>query len=739
MKSRHIPFILLAVVIVILTTATIIEKYSGSQAVYNAIYGSWWFAATWALLAVASVAVILRSQLMRRPVALMLHLAFIVILAGALTTHIFAIQGTTHVRLGAPQKQFSDSEKHQQRTLPFTLSLRNFQVETYPGTQSPMDYVSDIDIQEDGKTVHTMTISMNHVGSYNGYRFYQSGYDDDGQGTILTVSHDPWGIGITYTGYALLFLSMLLMLILPNETFRKMLRSHASARIAVILLLSVGMEAQAAQAPKTLPKDVAAQFGHLYTYYNGRVCPLQTVAKDFTVKLYGKPAYQGLTAEQVFTGWVFFPTDWIDQPVIKVKGRVADILGIKGSYASYNQFHGTEGYKLDKYLGRIYAGENMDGERAIKEADEKMNILLMLFNGQMMKIYPYRDSTQVTWLSQGDNLPKDMPEEKGLFVKKSLDYIGELLWMKRYAELSDVIQKIRTYQQKEAAGMLPSDELFKAERLYNSAEQTRPLAMILMTIGLLTFIYYLYRWQHGKDVGKAVNIALNIALTATTLYLLFIIALRGYISGHLPLSNGFETMQFMSLCALLLTICLQRRYKLIMPFGLLLSGMTLLVAMMGEANPKISHLMPVLNSPLLSLHVSIIMMAYTLFALITFNSVFGILVERRGARVESTQRSTLNVNNSLLLLYPAVFCLAAGIFIGAIWANQSWGRYWGWDPKEVWALITLLVYAVPLHRNSMKWLRKPTFFHLYLILAFLTILMTYFGVNYFLGGMHSYA
>lgn len=328
-----------------------------------------------------------------------------------------------------------------------------------------------------------------------------------------------------------------------------------------------------------------------------------------------------------------------------------------------------------------------------------------------------------------------MPEGKFMFIRKSMDYVGELAFKGDYRELANVLAKLKAYQQREARGLLPGDTLFKAEKLYNTADYTRPLSMLLMTLGIVSFVVYLVHWLRRRPLPRWLTIAMNAVTGATLLYLLFIISLRGYVSGHLPLSNGFETMQFMAFCSLLITLLFQRRFMLLSPFGLLLAGLTLLVAMMGESNPQITPLMPVLASPLLSIHVCVIMVAYSLLAFILLNALTALILTGRRHEQAVAQLTRM----SHLMLYPAVFCLAAGIFIGAVWANQSWGRYWGWDPKEVWALITLIVYSVPLHRQTISWLRRPRWFHLYMALAFLSILMTYFGVNFFLGGMHSYA
>lgn len=725
MRFSHIPFLLLAVVIVLLATATIVPDGAF-------IYTSWWMILLWTMVAVTSVFLIVKSKLIRRPFVFLLHLAFVFILIGAYVTHVWGIQGKVSLRMEEEVMTYSDSDEQSESQLPFALRLTGFHVENYPGTQSPMDYVSDVAVVEDGAEKANLHVSMNKIGEYRGYRFYQSGYDSDLKGVRLLMSYDPWGIGTTYVGYALLFISMLLLLVLPKEGFRKLL----SQRKMIVLLLMFPLSLYA--APKTVPDSVASKFGNLYVYYNGRICPLQTMAKDFTVKLYGKASYEGLTAEQVLLGWCLYPTKWTEEPVIKIKSSVADLIGVNGKYACYKDFHGADGYKLESSLEAIRSGEQVGQARDILAADEKLNILLMLFNGELLKIYPYvNEQHDVEWLTQASKLPADMPEEKWLFIRKSMDYIGELAWEQDYSRLIEVVDKMRDYQQKEAKGFLPSDNLFRAEKIYNTADYTRPLAMALMTLGILSFFICLYFWVKGLPLRRWVTIGLNIVVLLALCYLLFVVTLRGYIAGHLPLSNGYETMQFMSLCTLFITLFMQRRYPLTIPFGLLLAGLTLLVAMMGESNPQITPLMPVLASPLLSVHVCVIMLAYSLLAFIMLNGVTAlVLIKKKGTDHFAVSQLTYM---SRLMLYPAVFCLAAGIFIGAIWANQSWGRYWGWDPKETWALITLLIYSMLLHGGSLKWTKKPVAFHLYASLAFLSILMTYFGVNFVLGGMHSYA
>ncbi|MCR5393802.1 MAG: cytochrome c biogenesis protein CcsA [Bacteroidales bacterium] len=673
------PFLALTVVILVMVAATLVEKITGSAA---DIYGSWWFAALWAILAVMSAIYMLRRKLQRRPFVLLLHLSMLVILVGAGLTHFWGKQGVLHIRIGDEVNYYKNAEGMRE-DLPFAVRLQDFQIQYYPGTQTPMDFVSTIKVGDD-----TWEVAMNKIADVHNYRIYQSAYDEDMQGTILSVSYDPWGIGVTYVGYGMLFVSMLLLLILPNEGFRRALR-----RLSAIALIAWATTASAQAAPHVVPDSIAERMCDMYCYYNGRICPLQTVARDFTTKFYGKPSYMGYSAEQVFSSWMVWPTEWSALPRKKAKN-----------------------------------------ERA---ADEQRAIEQMFMNGHFLKIFPYDGH----WYSFVDRLPEDMDGDAVLFIKKSLDYVCELIITRQYDQVGYTLGKIRRYQEKYGGDGLPSDASFRAEKVYNQYNFTRPLAMALATLGIVAFFLYLMCWVKGKPVYLWVRVATLSIVIVVSLYLMALSGLRWYVSGHLPLTNGYETMQFLALVTLLLTMLLRRKFVLVMPFGLLLSGLALLVSMMGQSNPRITPLMPVLDSPLLSSHVCIIMIAYSLLAFTFFNGLTSLLLPLmvRHDAVRRTEIDQQLANVTQLLLYPALFCMAAGIFIGAIWANVSWGRYWGWDPKEVWALITLLVYCFALHSQSLPWFRRPRHLHLFMVLAFLTVLMTYFGVNFLLGGMHSYA
>ncbi|MBQ8553809.1 MAG: cytochrome c biogenesis protein CcsA [Alistipes sp.] len=732
-RLRTLAFSSLGLITAIMMVATVVEKQQGSDFVREHIYGAWWMVALWGASALLSLFYIIKQQLYKQLLTFALHLSFLLILAGAGVTYLLGIQGRVHLRVGENATgEFALSDGQTQQ-LPFSIQLQGFELQYYEGTFAPMDYVSHIEVL-DGTQTHEGVISMNNIFRYRGYRFYQSGYDRDGKGTSLAISYDPYGIGITYSGYAMLLATMLAFFFQRGSTLRRLLR-HPALRRGLLTVAVLASALNASATPQTLPRDVAAEFGNLHIYYNDRICPLQTLARDFTAKLYGKTSYEGLTAEQVLTGWFFYYDDWKHEPMIKIKGSaMQDLLQIEGQYAALTDFTDYNGYRIDEAL----QSGNDALRRNAESANEKFNLVSMLCTGSLLKIYPYNepDSEQSVWYSLADQLPRTMPYEQWLFIGNSLNLVAEQVARRDYTQVTTLVDKIRQYQLREAPTAVPEPWLFRAEQLYNESNYNRPLAMACLTLGIICFMLFVM-CDGAKRPMRWLRFALLAIVGCIVAYLTFHIALRWMVSGHVPLSNGFETMQFMAWCSVVLTLLFANRFRLALPFGLLLCGFTMLVAMMGEATPKITQLMPVLQSPLLSIHVVVIMIAYTLLAFTMLNGLTALIIRR--TRPEAEQEIESLYILSRLMLYPAVFLLAAGIFIGAVWANISWGRYWGWDPKEVWALITMLVYASALHSQSLGWFRRPIFFHTFCIVAFLTVIVTYFGVNFLLGGMHSYA
>lgn len=731
---KRISFGCLILMLVVLASATIVEKVSGTGAAREWFYDNIAFVALWAVIASSSLAYILVRRMWKRFSVFLLHLSLLVILAGAGITWFTATKGKMQAPQGQAINVFSTTDG-QQHTLPFTLTLRSFDIQTYPGTPAPMDFVSHVTVNHQGNNV-AGTVSMNKVFSYDGYRFYQSGYDAEGKGAIFTVAHDPWGIAVTYTGYGLLLVGMIAVLIDRRTAFRALLRHPALKRgAAAIVLLIAGLGVANAQ-PQTVPQDVADAMGDLYILHDNRICPFQTFARQFTAKLYGKTSYKGLSAEQVAAGWIFYYDIWKNEPMIKVKnGNVRHLLGIDGKYASLEDFYRTvSSGAMQQAIDSLQAIDDQATIRALGEADERYQIANMVAAGTIIKLFPLNHNGSLQWYSHGSlDIPHDIDDGKWLFMRNGMDYLYEMIAGQDWNGATQFIAKLKKYQVKECGDMLPSDTAFRAEKLYNAMSWDRPLSMALATLGIVLFIIACRCVARSRQLPRWARILAISVLILSLVYLTTALVLRWIISGHVPMSNGFETMQFMAWATAAITLLLSRRSMLVLPFGILTAGLSLMVASFGESNPQITQLMPVLASPLLSVHVAVIMIAYSLLAFLMLSGVMAMILRNNHAMVER-----LHVVGQVIL-YPAVFLLTVGVFIGAVWANVSWGSYWSWDPKEVWALITLIIYALPLHSQSLPMFRKPLFFHSYCILAFLSVLITYFGVNFILGGMHSYA
>lgn len=738
---RHLLSILMIALVVVMAAGTFVERFHGNEYALSHIYSSWWFVALWALLAIGMLVAIITHKSWRRPVVCALHTSVLLILLGALLTMTTGQHGEMTLQPGKSTNRFT-IEKHgatRQVTLPFQLTLDHFEVETYPGTHTPMDFVSYLQIT-DKDEVEEAKISMNHILKHRHYRFYQSDYDEEGN-SVLAVAHDPWGVGVTYAGYILLFLAMVGLFIERDSPFRQLLQKTAGKTAILLSFLTIAAMLPAAAAngkPDVLPKASADKMGQLYVMYKGRVCPLQTLAKDFTTKLYGSAHYRGYTPEQVLSGWLFYPTQWQEEPMFKIKGdEVRKSLGIEGKYARMLDFSDPYGeYKLEKIIQDLPMGDPR--RKNYRAADEKYQLITMLHNGQLLKMFPHADSLQeITWYSQNDQLPIEIPDDEYLFIRKQLSLCQEYAVTGDYKSLDEVLGKTLLYQRKYSLGKVQSQTSYRAERLYNLLTTGRWLAMVNITLGLICFAAALICIGKGRKLYKPVRWAAGIWMALLCLYLALVFILRWIAGGHVPMAGSFDSMNLLALSVSILTLILMRKYEMALPAGLLITGFVLLVQMMGGSNPPVTHLMPVLTSPLLSLHVTVIMIAYALLFFIMLNGISAVIM--RIAQPDKLNYLERLQHISMIMLYPAVALLAAGIFIGAVWANISWGNYWSWDPKEVWALITLLIYAAPLHNSVWKAFQKPMLFHIYSILAFLSVIITYFGVNMLLGGMHSYA
>lgn len=734
LSCRRILLSLYTLLIASMGIATIVEKIYGSNYVQQTVYGSWWFIMLWGMLAVASVVFIISEKLHRRLTVFMLHVSFLVMLVGALVTHLTSVEGTIHLRVGETAGKYA--AKDGVRELPFLMTLTDFSIENYPGTDAIADYRCGIDIVSDGKRGR-MNVSMNNIGKASGYRFYQSSYDSDGQGTMLLVAYDPYGIAITYIGYMMLMCSLLLTMCSRHTRMRQLYRV-ATRPLLFAVFLCAGTAASAT-VPVSVSKDVAHDFGKIVVHYNGRLCPVNTAACDFVTKLCGNSSWEGYSADEIFVGWMIYYTQWEEQKIIKVNNaEVQKMLGIEGKWASLRDFY-TSGnaYKLAGKANDATLAD--DVRKAVRETDEKIQIISMFYNSEMLRMFPLANGMRNgsgwngTWHAPGSTeLPPGTPVAEFQFVNHAMDRFVECVLDNDARSARMMIAKIRLFQKEKAGAVLPSSAMVSMEILYNSLQSMRWIVFAYMLLSILVVLTSLRLVSRPERLVALLGRWLpGIVVVGGLAYVTTMLVLRWIVSGHVPMSNGYETMLFMSWTTLLLTVLTMKKIPVLKAFGPLVSSFCMLVAVLAVGSPQITHLMPVLQSPLLTIHVALVMIAYALLAIITL-----IAVQHFATSMQPHDEERMTAL-SQLLLYPAVALLTMGIFVGAVWANVSWGSYWSWDPKETWALITMMIYAIPLHRSFVTF--TPRRYHLYILLSFLTVLMTYFGVNYFLSGMHSYA
>ncbi len=596
--KKSLPFIILFVIALVIAIATIVEDNYGTETASKYIYSAPWFVCLWGAVVLSSVPLFVKRKLWKQYAVFGIHISFIIILIGALTTHLF-------------------------------------------GEKNPTPF--------------------------------------DGQGSF---KYDPYGITISFIGYALLAISFMWMLIARSGEIKRLIRKlkENSSMLGIAFLIGASFlfssHAIAKTAPATphcMERAQADSLKYKQIIYNGRICPLNTLARDFTTKLTGKPTFRGLSSEQVLLSWMLYADEWQHVDMIKVKDRkLKKQLGITTELARFTDFFDEEGYYI------LPPHSNPDIE-------DKLGIIL--------------------WLQEGTLL---MPLPEG-------------------------------------ATPLPEEKV-KAEILYNETPFATVLFILCLTTAFIALGFITARIA-GASIPKHIEKGISIATTSVLIIALAILTvslgLRWYISGIVPLTNGLETMQFIAfislLCGTIVAFTLPHSNYL-KAGTLLIAGFPLLVSHLAEMNPQITAIAPALMSPWLSSHVSIIMVSYAIYAFMFVNSIVYILIpslhKRQMADIQSEHSLTL-LNR--LLLYPSTFCLSIGIFLGAVWASESWGTYWSWDPKESWALISMMLYGVAFHTKSLYFLRSEKAFHIYNIMCFLTILMTYFGVNYLLGGMHSYA
>ncbi len=666
--------------------------------------------------------------------------------------------------------------------LPFYVKLRHFQLDRYPGSMAPSSYSSEVTlIDKKNGVVMPFKIYMNHILKYKNYRFYQSSYDMDEKGTVLSVNHDP-GIYPTYFGYLLLAIGFILTILSPKSRFRTLGRkiqqeikkdkSIVISFLGAFVLLSISQPAHAVSSIKQLSvqqsinivkkynKAHADKFGMLLLQdRGGRVEPIDSFANEVMNKVARKRSFFGLDADQIVLGMLSSPEIWQNIPIIKVSDvRLKKILGIPkdANYASFDDFFKSEGnhsYKLSTYAdisSRKAPIERNRFDRDILKADERVSVLYSLYTGELFKIFPKIDDPNNKWYSPKEAIatfPKNQSEEVRIMLMMYFDALQKGIKTGNWMDANRALKVISNYQQKYGKNILENKNHIKAEILYNHLNIFPRLIPVYLIAGFLLLLVIIYKLLKPKS-----SVELMVKLLFYILLLAFIaqtfnMGLRGYISGHAPWSDGYESMIYVAWSLIFAGLIFSKYSTMALSLTAILTGIFLFVANLSWMDPQITNLVPVLKSYWLMVHVSVITASYGFLGLNAILGFFTLIMfimlsndPKKSAMNQHIQKSITEasrVNEMSMIL--GLMMLTLGTFLGGVWANESWGRYWSWDPKETWALISILVYASVVHMRLIPKLNSQFKFAVASTVAYASVIMTYLGVNYYLVGMHSYA
>lgn len=653
--------------------------------------------------------------------------------------------------------------------LPFAIHLRDFQLETYPGTQSPSSYASEVSVIE-GNETYDYRIFMNHVLDHGGYRFFQSSYriEQGMESTILSANHDWWGTQITYFGYILMGLGMFLSLFLPGSRMRFLfkkaneIRKKREALMALVVLFFISFNHQSfAQSPfdeisddQYIPvdKEHADKFGHLVIQnYNGRYTPVSTFAYDFIKKVSRQTSYKEMDPMQVFISLHADYGYWQNQPFIYVYGdSTRRLLGIEGRRASMNDFYDAHGnYKLAEKtqaaMSKDVKKRNMFEKDMIK-TNERYSLFKGLVLGQYLKIFPIKGDESNVWRSPADNLG-ELHGDDSLFVGGVTKmYIYSIYHSREtgdWSEANKVVELIDTYQHKAAnPDIMPSRNKVKLEVFYNKSNLFDRASYAYLAIGfILLILQFVQVFKPKFNLKWPIRIGVVLVALVAVFHALAL-GIRWYLSGHAPWSNGYEAIVFIAFIVVLAGLFFSRYIKIILGAAAILGWLMLFVAHLNNMDPQISNLEPVLKSYWLMIHVAIITASYGFLGL---SAIVGIVTLVADIFTTTENRKQIYLVNKELRYINEVsmtiglFMLTIGTFLGGVWANESWGRYWGWDAKETWALASVLVYTIVLHFRFIPGMKSDFVFNVSSLWAFSSIIMTFYGVNFYLSGMHSYA
>jgi len=758
-NSYRTMYFLLAILALGAAVATFLENDYGNGFAREYVYTSWWYQVVLLLSAINMITILYYAKIKLLRPGPIFHFAIVIILLGAFITHNFGIDGLMHIRQG--EKTNVISVNNQRIKLPFYIGLKTFNLLRYPGSMSPSEYNSDVRvIDKEQNKIFDAKIYMNNTLTYRGYKFFQTSYDNDEMGSILSVNKDP-GVEVTYIGYALLFFGLLLLVFDKKSRLRFLIKKInrmpiASLLLPLVLLLSSNQAFSQKekysdyienyiQNHRDSSKVVAALFGKLIVQGpTGRMKPLDTQNKEVLNKLTGKSSWHGMDANQVILGMFSRPDIWKNVDIIKVKTpKLRMLMGVPATqkYLAFSDFFDDKGaFKLTKETNnanRLSPSQRGTFERDLIQVDELLNVAFMTYRGMLLRIFPLPKDSNNKWV----DMPTMFMKMENPQLSKTTEHLLDMVYNRDYKSAIPDIIAIQQYQYKYGSAIIPTRRKIAVELWYNKSALFVKLFIAYLLLGFLLLFYSLISMFYNRIINPRVT-----KLVSFLVFMLFLlhasgIALRWYIGGYAPISNTYETMVYIAFSSILAALLFFRKSVIAMGASLIMAGVFVFAAWLGEINPQITSLVPVLKSYWLSIHVSVITASYGFFgvgALLSFIALI-IIALRSDKRpyLDAHIENLTYINEAALIV--GIILLTIGNFLGAIWANESWGRYWGWDPKETWTYISIIVYTLVLHLRLVKKWYSYFLFAVGSLLSYYTILMTYFGVNFYLSGMHSYA
>lgn len=647
--------------------------------------------------------------------------------------------------------------------LPFSLYLHQFEMERYPGTNSPASYASEVKLLDPrNNTDMDYRIYMNHILDYDGYRFFQTSYDPDEKGTYLSVNHDFWGTTVTYIGYALLTLGMVLIFFTKQTRFYqlaqslKKMRNKQTTTVLAVLLSAISIQLTAQHTEANIPASTPVSAEHADKFskltiqdHRGRMKPAHTLNRELLRKINGHESIEGLTADQVILSMYTMPEVWYANPIIKIgkSEEIGKLLGVDGKYASYFNFFNEQGqYLLQEEVMRANSKAPKDRgvfENQLIKLDERVNIVDMVFSGRLLRIFPLENDPKNTWAADESSIHNHEDNEvAAVFFKAYRASLYNGMTSGDFTDADKLLDYLVDYQHKTSVDILPSASKINAEIFLNNANIFNRLAAYYPLLGILyLFFLFVSVFKPNFKLKRIYQILTTLVLIGFVFQTLGL-GLRWYVSGRAPWSNGYESMIYIAWTSALAGLLFARKSLGGMAATMVLSGTVLLISMLSFLDPEITPLVPVLRSYWLTIHVSLEAGSYGFLMLGAIIGLINLLLmviisnENKSRVVRIVKEMT---QMSEMTLIGGIVMLSVGTYLGGVWANESWGRYWGWDAKETWALVSILVYAFILHMRLIPGLGGLYQFNVATLFGLSSVIMTYYGVNYYLSGLHSYA